>query len=439
MKKKKRFLSLALALVLCLGLLPTAAMAAGSGFTIKDGVLIKYTGPGGDVVIPDSVNAIGRRAFADCSMTSIVIPDSVTTIGEFVFTNCDNLTDVTIPDSVTTIGDNAFLNCASLTSITIPDSVTAISDNMFYNCENLTDVTIPDSVTKIGNGAFEICTRLTSVAIPDSVTYIGGGAFQGCTSLTGITISDSVTYMNSGVFYGCTGLTSMTIPNSMRFIAGYTFDGCTNLTNVTIPASVTSIGDRAFNGCTGLTDVYYGGTQEQWGAIEIKSSNDPLQSATIHYSSSGPVPTATAYASTQEVLVDGMPVTFSCYALKDAAGNMTNYIKLRDLADILNGTLAQFAVGWDGVVTITTKTAYTPNGSEGSTPFSGDRAYEETDAETKVNGQAADLDTITLNDDAGGGYIYYQLRDLGQLLGFNVGWDGSNIYVETDKPYDPAN
>ena len=147
----------------------------------------------------------------------------------------------------------------------------------------------------------------------------------------------------------------------------------------------------------------------------------------------------TAYASTQEVDVDGEKVTFECYALKDENGNLTNYIKLRDLAMILNGTLAQFQVGWDGSVTITTKSAYTPNGSEGSTPYSGDRSYSASDAVTKIDGQAADLTAFVLNDDNGGGYTYYQLRDLARLLGFNVGWDGSSIFLETDKPYDANN
>ena len=40
-------------------------------------------------------------------------------------------------------------------------------------------------------------------------------------------------------------------------------------------------------------------------------------------------------------------VEFQMYALVDANGNGTNYIKLRDMAQVLNGTKAQFSVGYD--------------------------------------------------------------------------------------------
>ncbi|MBQ2829468.1 MAG: hypothetical protein IJF15_00380 [Oscillospiraceae bacterium] len=149
-----------------------------------------------------------------------------------------------------------------------------------------------------------------------------------------------------------------------------------------------------------------------------------------------PVSTNTAYASTQNVEIDGKAVEVQAYALKDANGNPTNYVKLRDVALLLNGSAAQFEVSWDGAVNIVTGQTYTANGSEMFTPFSGDRSYTIPTAATKINGAAADLAAITLTDDAGGGYTYYQLRDLGRSLGFNVGWSAERgIYVETDKAY----
>ena len=39
-------------------------MSSASDFIIIDGVLTKYTGPGGDVVIPAGVTSIGDSAFS---------------------------------------------------------------------------------------------------------------------------------------------------------------------------------------------------------------------------------------------------------------------------------------------------------------------------------------------------------------------------------------
>ena len=147
----------------------------------------------------------------------------------------------------------------------------------------------------------------------------------------------------------------------------------------------------------------------------------------------------TAIASNQTVTVDGKKVDFQMYALKDGNGNLTNYIKLRDMAYILNGTKAQFAVGYNNAaksISVTTGEAYTPNGSEMQTPFSGNRSYTGGAKSVTVDGKAVEMTAITLTDDAGGGYTYFKLRDLGKALGFNTGWTREQgVFVESSKPY----
>lgn len=186
-----------------------------SDFRIKNGVLVKYVGNGGDVVIPDSVTAIGVKAFKGCSsLMSITISDSVTSIGDEAFLDCSRLTSITIPDSVTSIGEEAFSGCSRLTSISVPDGVTSIGYCAFHACRSLTSISIPDSVTSIGDNVFYGCKSLTSISIPDSVTSIGNQAFSGCSSLTSISVPDSVTSIEAPAFTECENLQDFTCPSS---------------------------------------------------------------------------------------------------------------------------------------------------------------------------------------------------------------------------------
>ncbi len=218
-------------------------------FDIENGVLKKYNGNGGDVVIPDSVTSIGNWAFYGCSsLTSVTIPDSVTSIGSNAFYGCSSLTSITIPDSVTSIEFSAFSECGSLTSVTIGNSVTSIGDWAFKGCSSLTSITIPDSVTSIGSNAFYGCSSLTSITMPDSVTSIGHYAFDGCP------IEEATIPAIAANFIKNSKLKTVVI-TSGEIIGIITFNGCSSLTSVTIPNSVTSIGCGAFNGCSSLTSV----------------------------------------------------------------------------------------------------------------------------------------------------------------------------------------
>ena len=65
-------------------------------FIIENGVLSKYTGPGGDVVIPEGVTGIGYEAFQWSGLTSISLPDSVTDVDFGAFSYCTALSNVTL-------------------------------------------------------------------------------------------------------------------------------------------------------------------------------------------------------------------------------------------------------------------------------------------------------------------------------------------------------
>lgn len=104
-------------------------------FEIENGVLKKYLGSGGDVVIPDGVYEIGKSAFCGCrELKSITIPGSVMRIRMSAFQCCKGLTTITIPAHVDNIEDWAFEGCTGLTDVTVLGSNTTISSWAFYEC-----------------------------------------------------------------------------------------------------------------------------------------------------------------------------------------------------------------------------------------------------------------------------------------------------------------
>ena len=87
------------------------------------------------------------------------------------------------------------------------------------------------------------------------VVKIADNAFEDNENLKSVKLPDSVTSIGSGAFSGCTGLTEINIPSSITTIKDRTFNYCTALTSITIPDAVTEIGDYAFSRCTGLTEI----------------------------------------------------------------------------------------------------------------------------------------------------------------------------------------
>ena len=84
-------------------------MSCANDFVIENGILKKYTGSGGDVVIPEGVTTIGGWAFFYCTgLSRVVMPEGVTSIGKRAFRACKSLSSVVIPQSVVSIGENAF-------------------------------------------------------------------------------------------------------------------------------------------------------------------------------------------------------------------------------------------------------------------------------------------------------------------------------------------
>lgn len=128
-----------LGLLCCLKALPGRAEAIGGDFRVENGVLTKYNGAGGAVMIPETVNG-----------------QTIVEIGDGAFrpeTNTESqVTSVTIPGTVKAIGVNAFEKCGALGKV-----IFGGSEAEWY--------AIPDTG---GNGTLPALTQAGKVEFADS-------------------------------------------------------------------------------------------------------------------------------------------------------------------------------------------------------------------------------------------------------------------------------
>lgn len=108
-------------------------------FYIKDGALIEYCGPGGNVSVPYGIFEICDDAFRwGPVLRYITLPDSVVRIGDYAFSDCRDLVDINIPAKLISIGARAFAGCSNLRCLEIPGSVKSIGVEAFIRCDSLT-------------------------------------------------------------------------------------------------------------------------------------------------------------------------------------------------------------------------------------------------------------------------------------------------------------
>ena len=285
MKGLKKVLSIILAIMMVVSIVPITANATTSG-TCGDNLTWTYSS--GTLTISgagsmDDYSSSNRpwESYED-NIKKVVINNSVTTIGTYAFNDCDSLTDVTLGDNITSIGCAAFRYCYNLTSINIPNSVTTINDNVFFSCIRLERVTIPACLVTIGSGAFRYCDSLTSITVNSNNEYYSSDEYgvlfnKERTELiqyptgntrTSYTIPSSVTTIRDYAFSSCDSLKNVTIINGVTFIGECAFSFCYNLESVLISDSVTSIGYQAFYDCDSLTSISVDGNNKRYSSDE---------------------------------------------------------------------------------------------------------------------------------------------------------------------------
>lgn len=164
------------------------------------------------------------------------------------------LKKVVIQDGVTNVSNYALFFLPAATQITLPESVTRIGRYGIALCSKLNGISLPRAVTAIGD--FGLAgNSFTAVSLPDGLQALGRGAFDACASISGMTLPAAITAVPDKCFNDCTKLLTVDYKGAVTTIGERAFEGCKSLTKAPIPAAVTALGNSAFNGCIALTDV----------------------------------------------------------------------------------------------------------------------------------------------------------------------------------------
>jgi len=315
MKKTSKILSIILAILMAISIIPiTASAETPTSGKCGDNLTWEFDESTNTLTI----SGIGEMYRYDCyfnasndekddrpwrSYTSkiknIIINEGVTTISEKAFYNYRYLFFVTIPSSITRIEDEAFYSWDGIMAINYLGSEEdwnniniGYGNADLYNCDKFyfKDDYIPVS----GSGTSGDNLTWMFDATTFTLSFSGTGDMEGFQGDGGI-------FSEPNFFDGCRPwedfefeVKHIVISEGITSIGKNAFAMFINLESVEIPRSITQIGSYSFGYCINLTDVYYSGTENDWNNI-IKgdifpglnlvgnSYNVPLDNATKHY------------------------------------------------------------------------------------------------------------------------------------------------------------
>ena len=220
--------------------------------TIEDGLTVgenAFYGCSNVSMVTDtkpSYELDANEKFYGCDNITIIIPSGTTVVAEEAFKGCDVITELITPNTLTEIGRKAFMDCVHLKKATITLNETinefSIQVGAFSQCYELEEIELPSILKKLNAYTFLKNTNLTNINIPNAVTKMETGVFSECSSLTGITLPNRLEYMRNRVFERCTNLATINIPSSLTQVDSTTFLACSSLETVTLESGFNANG-----------------------------------------------------------------------------------------------------------------------------------------------------------------------------------------------------
>lgn len=222
------------------------------------------------IVIPESIESIGRKAFLRCrSLTEINIPYKLKSLGNTAFCGCSSLRQILLYCDLQCIPGSAFAFCENLRRVLLPDCLLGIRTKAFAGCSNLSKINLPEGLQEIGREAFFRCLEL-DVRIPSTVKEIERGALAMTKSFSLAPGNRHFVCDEAGALFKPTPHLpypnyclvafpysyrgEYILPRNVEEIQDMAFFGCSGLCGtLELGGALTHIGDMAFSGCTSLT------------------------------------------------------------------------------------------------------------------------------------------------------------------------------------------
>ena len=164
------------------------------GFDIRGGVLRRYNGAAREVEIPANVTVIGPEAFRGSDIVRVIIPPSVRAIGRMAFAESRRLEKVDGLCFAETLEGYVFYNCRLLKELDVSGAV-SLGEGVFSRCPRLEKVTGLEQVLVIPPFAFTGDTSIRELHL-EGAKEIGPSALAGCDSLKRIYVSEQALYAN---------------------------------------------------------------------------------------------------------------------------------------------------------------------------------------------------------------------------------------------------
>ena len=237
------------------------------GFKVLGSVLLAFLlflkpASAGTLVLPGNTKVIEEEAFlGDTSLAEVVLPEGIEEIGSRAFAE-SSLVSIRLPESLVQIADDALEKGVQVAAEAGTYAYAWAVRNGFLRPDEspLQDFTFSAN----GDGTCTV-TGYTgadaSVVIPGRnadglpVRAIGDQAFEGCTGMVQVTLPDTAAEIGSRAFAGCTGLKEIRLSENTESIGSLAFSGCTSLISIELPDRITSVGDNPFAFCDALSVV----------------------------------------------------------------------------------------------------------------------------------------------------------------------------------------